>query len=137
MSDPSTNTTSMMNSLMVPLFASTLTKQTFHTGFGDAVFSQSFIPTTPAAYFGTWLFIFVLGVISRAILAGKALLEGYWYHKHASTAIVINTNDDGKATVVTGGKNVMVWRTSVDLPRSFIQLVSSGVQYLLYVPSLY
>ena len=64
-------------------------------------------------------------------------MEGYWYHKHASTAIVINTNDDGKATVVTGGKNVMVWRTSVDLPRSFIQLVSSGVQYLLYVPSLY
>ena len=46
-------------------------------------------------------------------------------------AIIIDTNDDKKATVVTGSKNVMVWRLSVDLPRSLFQLLSSVVHYLL------
>lgn len=78
------------------------------------------------------MFIFLLAVISRGLLAGKTVLEGYWFRKHSSTAVVISTNDDGKAKVVSGGKNLLVWRTSVDIPRSLLQMVISGINYLLY-----
>ena len=98
----------------------------------DAVFSNNWVPSTPAAYFGTWVFIFFLGVISRGLIAWKTVLEGYWFRKHASTTVVVSTNDDGKVKVVSGGQNVRVWRTSVDIPRSFLQMVNSGVHYLLY-----
>jgi hypothetical protein len=99
----------------------------------DPIFSASWTPASPAAYFGTWMFIFFLGAISRGFLAAKTLLEGYWYRKYASTAVVVSTNDDGKVKVVSGGKNVLVWRTSVDFPRSLLQMVISGINYLLYL----
>ncbi len=44
----------------------------------------------------------------------------------------MSTNDDGKVKVVSGGKNLLVWRTSVDIPRSFLQMIISGINYLLY-----
>ena len=78
------------------------------------------------------MFIFFLAIISRGLSAWKAVLEGYWFQKHASTTVVVNTNDEGKVKVVSGGKNALVWRTSVDIPRSFLQMVISGVNYLLY-----
>jgi len=78
------------------------------------------------------MFIFFLGVLSRALLAGKTILEGYWFHKFASTAVVVSTNDEGKVKVVSGGRNILVWRTSVDFPRSVMQLIISGLNYLLY-----
>jgi Ctr copper transporter family len=48
--------------------------------------------------------------------------------------VVVSTDDDGKAKVVSGEKNALVWRTSVDFPRSLLQMVISGVHYLLYDP---
>jgi hypothetical protein len=77
------------------------------------------------------VFIFFLAIISRSLLAWKAVLESKWFQKYASTAIVISSQDDGKVKVVSGGKNVLLWHTFVDIPRSFLQFVSSGVQYLL------
>lgn len=59
-------------------------------------------------------------------------MEGYWFHKYSSTAVVIATDDDGKVKVVSGGRNVLVWRTRVDIPRSLIQFLISGINYLLY-----
>ena|SRR5579859_4080112 len=93
---------------------------------------MSWSPETPAAYFGTWMFIFFLAVISRALLAWKTVLEGYWFRKYSSTAVIVSTDDDGKVKVLSGGRNVLVWRTSVDFPRSLLQLVLSAVTYLLY-----
>ena len=98
----------------------------------DPIFSTAWTPSTPAAYFGTWVFIFFLAVVSRGLQAWKTILEGYWFRKHSSTAIVVSSNDDGKVKVVSGGQNILVWRTSVDIPRSFFQMVSSGITYLLY-----
>lgn len=107
--------------------------QTFHTNIVDPILSLSWMPASSAGYFGTWVFIFILAVISRAFLAAKTVLEGYWFRKYASMAVVVSTSDDGKAKVVSGGKNLLVWRTSVDIPRSLLQMVISGINYLLYV----
>ena len=78
------------------------------------------------------MFIFILGIVSRGLQAWKTVLEGHWFRKHASTAVLVSSSDDGKVKVVSGGKNVLVWRTSVDVPRSLLQMVISGVNYLLY-----
>ena len=77
------------------------------------------------------MFIFFLAIISRALLAWKAALESKWFRKYASTAIVVSSQNDGKVKVVSGGKNVLIWHTFVDIPRSLLQFVVSGVQYLL------
>lgn len=77
------------------------------------------------------MFIFFLGITSRGILVLKSSMENYWFRKFASNAVIVSTDDDGKVKVVSGGKNAHVWRTSVDFPRSFLQMVISGVHYLL------
>jgi hypothetical protein len=77
------------------------------------------------------MFIFFLAVTSRGLNALKTILEGYWFHKFASTAVVISSFDDGNVRVISGGKNAQVWRTSVDFPRAFLQMVVQGVAYLL------
>ena len=98
----------------------------------DPLFSAQWVPQSPVAYFGTWMFIFFLAIVSRGLMAWKTALEGYWFRKYASTAVVVSSDDDGKVKVVSGGKNVLVWRTYVDVPRSLLQVVNSGVNYLLY-----
>jgi len=109
------------------------TMMVFHTGIMDSIFSLAWTPETPAAYFGTWMFIFFLAGFSRALLAWKTALEGHWFRKYASTTVVVNSQDDGKVKIVSGGRNALVWRTSVDVPRSLLQMVSSGVNYLLMI----
>jgi len=81
------------------------------------------------------MFVFFLGIISRALQAWKVILEAYWFQKYASTAIVITSQDEGKVKVVSGGKNVLLWHTFVDVPRSLLQVVNAGVGYLLYSSS--
>src|SRR5438552_1715841 len=63
-------------------------------------------------------------------------MEGYWFRRFASTAMVARTNEDGKATIVSGGKNVLVWRMSGDVPRAFMQTIYS-TKGLMGKPSSY
>jgi Ctr copper transporter family len=91
---------------------------------------MSWTPSSPAGYFGTWMFLFFLGIIARALTAAKAVLERYWTHKFSSMSVVVNKNDTME--VVSGVQLSSVWRASVDFPRAFLQLVIQGVYYLLY-----
>ena len=78
------------------------------------------------------MFIFALAIVARALSAWKTVLEGYWFQKHSSAKVVMTEDSDGKLRVVEGPRNLLVWRTSVELPRAFLHLVISGVNYLLY-----
>jgi len=118
----SSNSTATMSQMMY-----------FHTSLTDNIFSLAWTPQSPAAYFGTWMFIFFFGILYRGLHALKSILEAFWFHKFASKAVVVSSDDDGKVRVVSGGQNAHVWRTSVDIPRAFLQMVNSGVAYLLMI----
>ena len=93
-------------------------------------------PSTAGQYAGTWIFLLVLGIIARALTAGKVLLEEYWYKKFSQISVVVHEKD-GTVQTLSGPNVAKVWRVSVDLPRAFLQLVTAGVYYLLYYPPLY
>jgi len=109
------------------------TDKTFHSDITDSLYSMAWTPSSPAGYFGTWLFLFFLGVIARALIAGKAELERHWLHKFSSINVIVSKNDE--LEVVSRVRVSHTWRTSVDLPRALIQLVIQGVYYLLYILS--
>ena len=107
--------------------------QVFHTGITDSLYSMQWTPSTPGQYAGTWIFLLVLGIIARALTSGKVLLEEYWHKKFSSVSVVIHEKD-GTVQTLRGPKVANYWRTSVDLPRAGLQLVTAGVYYLLYQP---
>jgi len=76
--------------------------------------------------------VFFLAIISRGLTAGQKLAQANWSRKSSSASVVVTTQDNGRVKVVTGEKNARIWRTSVDFPRSLLQMVISGVNYLLY-----
>ncbi|MCJ1409593.1 hypothetical protein MMC19_003674 [Ptychographa xylographoides] len=97
--------------------------------FTAALFASSWMPTTPAAYAGTWIFLFFLAIIWRALVRTSARLDRYWARKHEEYAILI----DGGKERATREKTVAVWRWSVNLPRATLATVNQGIAYLLMI----
>ena len=105
----------------------------FHSSVtGDALFGPKWVPMSTAGYVGTLFFLAALGLIFRGLVSGKFALESYWRRKFAGLEVVV-TDKVGDQTVIRDGttKGRLHWRTSVDIPRAFYQLVLAGISYLL------
>lgn len=132
----------------------------FTTDHSTPLYSSQWTPTTTGAYAGTCIFILILGVISRLLLAYRHLLEAKWHDKAVrrryvmvageTTAERSNRADPSaekseEATLTTRGMDESVrvvrtprskvqgtpWRLSTDLPRACIFTIQAGVGYLL------
>ena len=128
----------------------------FTTGISTPLYSMSWKPTSTGAYAGMCVFLVVLAVIFRGLLAGKHLLEHYWLDQELDRRYVkvggtpteaerINSDENSKAgTLITERgveehvrvvrrkrKGVAPWRFSVDLPRAVYVTFMGGVGYLL------
>ena len=133
---------------------------TFFTSIETPLFSESWTPRSTAGYAGTCIFLIVLAVVFRGIMAFKHHMEHRWLDQHLNRRYVVvagqrnekaRTSEDGGARTAllvsaTGvEEDVRVvrrhirepfpWRLSVDVPRAAIVVVMSGVGYLLYVLS--
>ena len=100
--------------------------------FATTLYSAGWMPSTPAAYAGTWLFLFFLAFIGRGLTVALSKLDTYWARKHEAYSILV----DGGKERVERKKAVEVWRTSVNLPRALLATVNQGIAYLLYVELL-
>jgi solute carrier family 31 (copper transporter), member 1 len=87
-------------------------------------------PSSPAGYAGTWIFLFLLGIMARGLTAGKVELERYWIRKFLAINVVVNEN--GESKVLSGARVSRIWRVSVELPRAAFFFFIAGVYYLLY-----
>jgi len=96
----------------------------------DSLYSMQWTPSSAGQYAGTWIFLLVLGIIARILTASKVLLEEYWHKKFSRISIVIHEKD-GTIQTISGARVLKCWRTSVDLPRACLQVVTAGVYYLL------
>jgi len=121
------------------------------------LYSTAWTPTTTGAYAGTCIFLIVLAVLFRGLLAAKWWQENRWLDRELNRRFVVvngkaplaeNLSRDslakhGNAVLSENGveENVVVvkkrtfgprpWRLSVDPVRAVIDTVIAGVGYLL------
>lgn len=119
------------------------------------LYSTMWTPTTPGQFAGTCIFLVVLAITFRGLLAAKAWKEAAWINAEfnrryvtvvdrASKAESIASDSNSEKMVLSANgreENVMVvkrkssgarpWRISVDPVRAVIDTVIAGVGYLL------
>ena len=91
------------------------------------LYSSAWMPTTTAAYVGTWFFLFALALIWRGLVLALSKLDRHFIRKHEGYIILI----DGGKQQATRAQTVGAWRVSVNLPRAALATVNQGIAYLL------
>ncbi|OJJ04837.1 hypothetical protein ASPVEDRAFT_137722 [Aspergillus versicolor CBS 583.65] len=128
----------------------------FTTSHSSPLFSKEWSPLSTGSYTGTCIFLVILAIIARCLVASKAYMEQRWMYAHLKRRCVvaagrpsettrIETDPDANlAKLITADgveESVKVvyrntyeappWRFSVDLPRALIYVCITGVTYLL------
>ncbi|KAI1261544.1 Ctr copper transporter [Xylariaceae sp. FL1019] len=127
----------------------------FTSNIQTPLYSTTWTPTTAAGYAGTIIFLILLAILLRVILAAKALAEARWLEAELSRRYVVvqgkvpiseqvsGEDLSRKMTLTENGveEDVVVlplkhqpprpWRLSVDPVRAGIDTVIAGVGYLL------
>ncbi|KAF2666186.1 hypothetical protein BT63DRAFT_427967 [Microthyrium microscopicum] len=127
----------------------------FFNAHNTPLYSENWAPASTGAYAGTCIFLIILGITLRALLASKASIEAKWadqawnrryivVHDNKPLSERIEKDPDAKTGVLTangveehvrmigsGPHGVQPWRFSVDLPRAAIVTAIAGVGYLL------
>lgn len=127
----------------------------FQNSMGTSLYSDAWKPSTASAYAGTIIFLIVLGIIFRLLLAGKALAEERWLDTELKRRYVVvqgklpvaeqvSTDSFSKKMTLTENgveEDVVVvekkkshprpWRLSVDPVRAVMDTCIAGVGYLL------
>lgn len=150
---------SMTDSSSSSSSSSTMTmSMVFTNAHNTPLFSSAWTPSSSGVYAGTCIFLIVLAIIDRGLIAFKAIMERHWLAAHLNrryVAIAGKTSEAGRidadpdaktASLITAQgveENVKVvrnishgpipWRFSVDVPRAALFLCIAGVSYLLYV----
>ena len=144
-------TTSSHDSMMMSIFFSST---------DTALYSESFAPNSPGAYAGMCIFLVILAMILRVLLASKAYLEQRWLDAELKRRYIVvagksnlgeslsseSVYKGGNAVVSSNGmeENVKLverkrsfcarpWRFSVDPVRACLDVVIAAVGYLLWV----
>jgi hypothetical protein len=127
----------------------------FSTGTGTQLYSSMWMPMSISAYAGTCIFLIVLAVIFRFLIAVKSVLEHRWIDAELNRRYVVvrrkvdtkervSSDSDSKRALLTENgveedvmivrkhvKGVRPWRITTDGPRAAIDTVIAGILYLL------
>ncbi|KAK5130326.1 hypothetical protein LTR08_002212 [Meristemomyces frigidus] len=133
----------------------------FTNDHSTPLFSTAWTPSSTGGYAGTCIFLMLLAIISRLLVAYRHRIESKWHDKainrryvfvagetevdrerqaigkggeKAQEATLTARGMDERVKVVKAvgrGLEAMPWRFSTDLPRACIFTVQAGVGYLL------
>ena len=127
----------------------------FQTDKQTPLYSSGWTPKSEGAYAGTCIFLVILTIIGRLLLAYKAIQENRWLDQAARRRYVVvngkvplaeqlsNSPDAKQMTLTENGvdEKVMVverksatarpWRFSVDPLRAVLDTIIVGIGYLL------
>ncbi|OTB03973.1 hypothetical protein M426DRAFT_59453 [Hypoxylon sp. CI-4A] len=127
----------------------------FQNSMSTSLYSDAWTPSSTGAYAGTIIFLIILGILFRLLLAGKALAEERWLDAEMKRRYVVvqgkipiaeqaSTDSLGKKMTLTENgieEDVMVvekkkshlrpWRMSVDPLRAVLDTCITGVSFLL------
>ncbi|KAI5298311.1 THO complex subunit 2, partial [Ascosphaera pollenicola] len=129
---------------------------TFVNAHDTPLFSKSWTPDSTGKYAGTCIFLIILAIINRLLMALKTICEKRWHAQAMNRRYVVvegqqpvseqvMSDDDSKqGTLITAqglnekvrvvqraGVETIPWRFTVDLPRAALGAVIAGVSYLL------
>lgn len=137
--------------------SSSIMAMVFQTQRQTPLYSDSWTPESAGAYAGTCIFLAVLAIVARCLVALKAVQEARWLDREAARRYVavngklplaeqIASGPDARRMTLTenGVEETVVvverkraaarpWRFSVDPVRACLDTVIVGVGYLLYV----
>ncbi|KAF2724682.1 Ctr-domain-containing protein [Polychaeton citri CBS 116435] len=127
----------------------------FFSSESTPLFSSAWTPTSHGGYAGTCLFLIALAIISRIMMAFRALAERHWRleaagrrrtayrshsehtegHRHDEEESVLGIPSHEKHMGVGNSAPtalfVTPWVFSIDVPRGVLYFVQAGVSYLL------
>ena len=122
---------------------------TFTDSTGTTLYAAAWTPTSAAAYGATCLFLLLLALLFRALLAARLLLERHWHARdlRRRPVRVAGRYLHSPANSVSFEKEApewerdeprlptprlpTPWRTSVDAPRALAVTLIAAVGYLL------
>jgi len=121
-----------------------------------SLYSAAWTTTSPASYAGSCIFLLVLAIVNRLLLASKTAIERRWVATALARRYIfvagqtpeserIDQDPDAKAHTLISAQGVeekvkvvrrtsrgpIPWRFSADLPRALLLVVIMGVTYLL------
>lgn len=133
----------------------------FTTTTTTPLYSPTWTPSSAGAYAGTCIFLVVLAVLGRLLLALKGVQEARWRDRDArrryvsvagkaslaervasaddaSSVMALSANGVEEKVVVVERKGPAArpWRFSVDPVRAVLDTVIVGIGYLLYVVTI-
>ena len=127
----------------------------FSTGPGTPLYSSKWMPMSISAYAGTCIFLVILAIIFRFLIAFKSVLEERWIDAELNRRYVvsirkpntkerISSDSDSKIALLTENgveedvmvvrkrmKGTMPWSITTDGPRATIDTAIAGILYLL------
>lgn len=134
---------------------STMMTMIFQTDTATPLYSDAWTPSNGGAYAGTCIFLIVLAIIARLLLALRTLQEARWMdrdvqrryvtvngntplaeritHDPDAKSLTLSENGVEETVVVVERKTTIArpWRFSVDPVRAALDTVTVGVGYLL------
>ncbi|KAH7158099.1 Ctr copper transporter [Dactylonectria estremocensis] len=135
--------------------SSSMMTMIFQTQMATPLYASSWTPSSAGAYAGTCIFLVILAILGRALLAIKAVQEARWLDREAARRYVtvngkiplaeqISVNPDARQMTLSANgveESVMVverkrnasrpWRFSVDPLRAVLDTFIVGIGYLL------
>lgn len=122
----------------------------FTNAHNTPLFAASWIPSSPAGYAGTCIFLIVLAILDRCLIAFKALMERHWQAEYVNrhyvaiadkpseleriaSVVAAQGMEDSIRVVHSVSSGPIPWRSTIDVPRAVLFLIISGVSYLLFV----
>lgn len=137
--------------------SSSIMTMIFQTETGTPLYANSWTPNNAGSYAGTCIFLAVLAIVARALVAFKAVQEARWLDREAARRYVavngkiplseqiasspdarrmtLSENGLEETVVVVERKRAATrpWRFSVDPVRACLDTMIVGIGYLLYV----
>jgi solute carrier family 31 (copper transporter), member 1 len=129
----------------------------FFNSHTTPLYSMDWMPSGPAGYAGTCIFLIILSITFRLLLVTKTMLEARWRDQAWKRRYItvdgkgplserLQRDPDSKAGLLTANgveENVHIveeatggvqpWRFSIDLPRAILVTIIGGVGYLLMI----
>ncbi|OOQ87439.1 low affinity copper transporter [Penicillium brasilianum] len=134
-----TSTSSSMDMSSSMMYMSDMA-MTFFTSFKTPLYSTTWTPSSQGQYAGTCIFLIVLAVLLRMLIALRPILEGrVWTDSVQHSMLDHNLPSDVKTKRISGwqlsiqelGRRWSRWRVNPAAGRATYELVVAGIAYLL------
>lgn len=112
---------------------------TFFTSFKTPLYADAWTPTSQGRYAGTCIFLIVLAIILRVLVAVRPIFEGRLWTDGAHHSVEAHVKPDEPQRRVSGvrqsfqeiGRRWSRWRVNPAAGRATYELIVAGIAYLL------